>query len=156
MRWKLAREKWRPRLVQLVESNSEQVVKDVTMKAAIAAKDISDFTQESILSLVDILIELKGVGPATASLILSLYCPRDIPFFSDEAVLVMGLGKADYSKKFYVQFHRLMKERAASETWADDITRLERACWCHTILEKQASKGDGETKPKNISRIKKK
>ncbi|KAI9811488.1 MAG: hypothetical protein M1827_005471 [Pycnora praestabilis] len=30
------------------------------------------------------LAELKGIGPATASLLLSVYDPTDVPFFSDE------------------------------------------------------------------------
>ena len=39
---------------------------------------------ENVQSVVKRLTELKGVGPATASLLLSVAYPRAVPFFSDE------------------------------------------------------------------------
>lgn len=42
------------------------------------------FSAESRSSSVEILTKLKGIGPATAALLLSTYDPEKLPFFSDE------------------------------------------------------------------------
>ena len=71
---------YRPNLSKLVASNS---VKDIrsTTEAAFSAWDSS--SSDPIQPLTT-LKKLKGVGPATASLLLSCYDPINIPFFSDE------------------------------------------------------------------------
>ena len=44
-----------------------------------------------------ILLTLTGVGPATASLLLSVACPDTIPFFSDEAYALLVHGTDDHN-----------------------------------------------------------
>jgi len=63
----------------LVASNSAVDVKIAT-KGAFAEEDIFKHPRDSLSHLT----KLKGVGPATASLILSCYDPENIPFASDE------------------------------------------------------------------------
>jgi hypothetical protein len=60
------------------------VVQETTQKAydALSEKQPPDYP--SPLPALKILVGLKGVGPATASLLLSVLRPREIPFFSDE------------------------------------------------------------------------
>jgi hypothetical protein len=68
---------FRPKLLSLVQSNPADVVKETT---ASAFKIIS----EQPVPALKILTSLKGIGPATASLLLSVAAPDVVPFFSDE------------------------------------------------------------------------
>lgn len=76
MEWKLARGKWRPRLLSFVSSLDDAVVRDASRKAFAALPDVSKAVSE--------LTVLKGVGPATASAVLAAYAPDVAPFMSDE------------------------------------------------------------------------
>lgn len=85
---------FRPKLLQLVQSNDADLVLQTTEEAfAPILKydnvDISDASGESDMigdanKSLKVLTALKGVGPATASLLLSVVAPTRIPFFSDE------------------------------------------------------------------------
>ncbi|KAI9727097.1 MAG: hypothetical protein M1828_007298 [Chrysothrix sp. TS-e1954] len=85
MRWKLKHGTYRPRLLSLIESNDAATVRETTRDAfsKLPVGAASDF-DKACLDTLDSLTQLKGVGPATASLILSCYLPDTIPFFSDE------------------------------------------------------------------------
>jgi hypothetical protein len=65
-----------------VQSNTPSAIEEITRKASDALSGPS--TSSSALPALKILVGLKGVGPATASLLLSVLEPRDVPFFSDE------------------------------------------------------------------------
>ncbi|KAK3065575.1 hypothetical protein LTS18_000052 [Coniosporium uncinatum] len=77
--WKLKHGTFRPRLLQLVKSNGEQIIKNTTSRGFQQYDDSAD-----PIKALKILTELKGIGPATASLLLSVYDPDAAPFFSDE------------------------------------------------------------------------
>ncbi|RFU74268.1 hypothetical protein TARUN_7993 [Trichoderma arundinaceum] len=78
--WKLRHGKFRPTLMSLVSSNppssAAQTIQFAT-KFYSSSKDAG--------SAIKILSELKGIGPATASLLLSVHDPQNVIFFSDEA-----------------------------------------------------------------------
>ncbi|KAL2110844.1 hypothetical protein VUR80DRAFT_616 [Thermomyces stellatus] len=98
--WKLRHGKFRPMLMKLVTSNDASTVTRVVGDALQTYRDTSDSS-----AAVDILTKLKGIGPATASLLLSVHDPERVLFFSDEAFywLCCG-GKRDaikYNKKEY-------------------------------------------------------
>ncbi|KAK8210329.1 hypothetical protein M8818_003497 [Zalaria obscura] len=78
--WKLSHGTFRPSLKKLVASNSEEAV-ETTTKAAygLYAEDKANHGKA-----LKELATLRGIGPATASLLLSVYDPATIPFFSDE------------------------------------------------------------------------
>jgi hypothetical protein len=67
--------KFRPSLKSLVQQNSGEFVEQTTSEA---------FSAESWPESLNILVKLKGIGPATAALLLSTYEPEELPFFSDE------------------------------------------------------------------------
>ncbi|GFP95608.1 hypothetical protein PHJA_001705000 [Phtheirospermum japonicum] len=67
MEWKLARGKWRPRLLSFVSSLNDAVVRDTSGKAFASLPDVSKAVGE--------LTVLKGMGPATASAVLAAYAP---------------------------------------------------------------------------------
>ncbi|KFA75005.1 hypothetical protein S40288_02216 [Stachybotrys chartarum IBT 40288] len=79
--WKLRHGKFRPSLMNLVSSNDAETASE-TVRAAFATyqKDPSNLS-----AALDILCQLRGIGPATASLLLSVYSPSQVIFFSDEA-----------------------------------------------------------------------
>jgi hypothetical protein len=74
--WKLKHGTFRPKLQSLVESNDEKVVNKLM-------QDLS-LSNGSAKEKMKMLTQLKGVGPATASLVLSSISPITYPFFSDE------------------------------------------------------------------------
>ncbi|KAL8728226.1 MAG: hypothetical protein Q9166_005529 [cf. Caloplaca sp. 2 TL-2023] len=77
--WKLKFGTYRPSLASLVASNPVEEVRKTTSSAFELMSDNPDPSKA-----ISTLSKLKGVGPATASLLLSCYDPVTIPFFSDE------------------------------------------------------------------------
>ncbi|PKS08232.1 hypothetical protein jhhlp_005174 [Lomentospora prolificans] len=98
--WKLRHGKFRPSLMKLVSSNDRNTIKDI-IENAINVYRKKPETSASI----DMLCKLKGIGPATASLLLSVHDSERVLFFSDEAFYWLCCnGKKDaikYSKKEY-------------------------------------------------------
>src|ERR1700759_182856 len=72
---------FRPKLLQLVSSNPPSEIKSLT-KSVFATYSSSSNPDRA--ALVNQLTKLKGIGPATASLILSAFDPDGAIFFGDE------------------------------------------------------------------------
>lgn len=71
---------YRPNLAKLVAENSLDEVRTLTMDAFSSYEADNTTYAKSVTALS----KLKGLGPATASLILACYDSVHIPFFSDE------------------------------------------------------------------------
>ena len=71
---------YRPNLAKLVASNSVQEIRETTKHAF----EIYETDKEDYGKSISVLSKLKGIGPATSSLLLSCYDPVKVPFFSDE------------------------------------------------------------------------
>lgn len=78
--WKLRHGKFRPTLMKFVSSNEEELV-ERTIQEAVEGYWIDLDAPKAL----DVICKLKGIGPATASLLLSVYDPTGVIFFSDEA-----------------------------------------------------------------------
>jgi hypothetical protein len=65
--------------MNLVKSNSADTVKETTQLAFASLNNDAD-----VMRSLKTLTSLRGIGPATASLLLSVYQPDTVPFFSDE------------------------------------------------------------------------
>ncbi|PBP25921.1 hypothetical protein BUE80_DR003127 [Diplocarpon rosae] len=79
--WKLTHGVYRPSLRKLVASNTNEKIESSLNDAfTVYAKNPSDIAT----AIEKIKENLKGVGPATASLILAVHDPQNIVFFSDE------------------------------------------------------------------------
>lgn len=61
--------------MNLVKSNPADSIKDTTQSA---------FGESDVMKALKTLTSLRGIGPATASLLLSVHQPDTVPFFSDE------------------------------------------------------------------------
>ena len=73
---------YRPTLLKQVASNSIEDIRTITHDAFATYEGTRE--NEGHVNAVTALSKLKGVGPATASLLLSCYDPVMVPFFSDE------------------------------------------------------------------------
>ncbi|XRM41569.1 hypothetical protein ABZX51_004827 [Aspergillus tubingensis] len=94
MEWKMQHGTFRPALLGMIRSNSEAVVRDATGKAFKAltahhtSKEGDEEEKKFPSEALDILTKaLRGVGVATASLVLSLASTADVPFYSDDVYL---------------------------------------------------------------------
>lgn len=123
MDWKLAKGKFRPTLPKLINSNTKEAVEDITKHGFQIWLDFTNGKHinkeywtntsnhksyiDTVKKVFKKLCELRGVGPATASLILNLLRVNEAltaPFFSDESFLyyVIPNGeKIKYNLKEY-------------------------------------------------------
>ncbi|PWY81841.1 hypothetical protein BO70DRAFT_40600 [Aspergillus heteromorphus CBS 117.55] len=93
VQWKMKHGIFRPALLGLIRSNPDSLVKTATARAftllASEAKDSdSSFPTQSLDALIK---PLRGVGVATASLVLGL--SGRVPFYSDDVYLWVCLGE---------------------------------------------------------------
>ncbi|SCV73600.1 BQ2448_7526 [Microbotryum intermedium] len=128
MRWKLARGKFRPRLVELASSNPTPLIHSVLTPLQTPSTPS--------LPLLSSLSTLRGIGPATSSALLSLYRPQTDPFLSDEAWTVFFPSvKPEYTEKAYKRFCEVFRERLETEAW-ENAEELEMACWSWAVTRK--------------------
>ncbi|XP_021363763.1 uncharacterized protein LOC110457002 [Mizuhopecten yessoensis] len=97
MKWKLMRGKFRPRLEQMVQSNSEEDVKAASLKGFKELPNLSN--------AIKALTVLKAIGPATASAVLAAGAPDKAAFMADESMLAIPeLAPLQYTLPFYNQY----------------------------------------------------
>jgi hypothetical protein len=149
--WKLSHGKFRPILRALVQQNSEKAVVETT-EEAFRTYGSSKKNEKDAKTALATLTKLKGIGPATASLLLSVNSPDIAPFFSDElfrwAMYEDGRGKGwDREIKYNVKEYLELYEHVASfrERFAQEFdhtvsaVEIEKAAY---VLGKQAAGGN--------------
>lgn len=122
--WKMARGVWRQRNLVLVRSNTPESVEKTSRDAFSQVPDP--------IRPIAALSKLAGVGPATASALLSAATPAIYPFFDDlVAEQIPSLGKVDYTPKYYASYSDAIRERASAlgDPWTP--TLVERALWAN-------------------------
>ena len=120
--WKMARGVWRaPNLVR-VKGNPAALVEQTSHDAL--AKVPHPTAPIAALAALD------GVGPATASAVVSAFAPETYPFF-DELVAhqVPGLGVVAWTLAYYARYANALRERATAlgSDWTPVM--IERALW---------------------------
>eukprot|EP01083_Nonionella_stella_P172914 594783_1 len=115
MKWKLFRGQFRPRLQTLIDSNKNKDVIECTANAfeliqpAIQNGNITDM--DTLQASIKVLSKLKGVGVATASLILAIYT-NVVPFMADESMLAIAPGSSlKYDKKTYINYAKQLIQK---------------------------------------------
>ncbi|KAH9516213.1 hypothetical protein DERF_006967 [Dermatophagoides farinae] len=81
-KWRLMMGKYRPKMLDLVRINTETSVVNITRKAF---KKLQH--QKNLQQAITQLVNLKGIGPSTASAVLAAAYPEEAPFMSDEGML---------------------------------------------------------------------
>ena len=102
--WKFGKGKPRNALKPLLQSNSEKSVVDCSKRAIQIAAGGDDNNAEEhdlVRDSINELCNLRGVGPATASAILSVYHPDQFAFMDDEVIEALYEGKRGYTLKIY-------------------------------------------------------
>lgn len=110
--------------MKLVSSNDETFVEDTINNALDVYKKPSDSP-----AALDVLTKLKGIGPATASLLLAVHDPESVIFFADEAFYWLCCdGKRDpikYNAKEYKELSEMARVLAKRlQVTAVDLERV--------------------------------
>ncbi len=123
--WKMARGVWRARNLALVRGNpAGNVIESSTRALASAPHPTAPIATIS---------ELAGVGPATASAVMSAAAPDVYPFFDDlVAAQIPTLSKVAYTLGYYARYSAALHERAErlGHDWTP--TLVERALWANS------------------------
>merc|ERR1711981_1213957 len=134
IKWKLARGKFRPNLVNLVQMNTPRVVMQETKKAFRKLQKTND-----LQSAIQALCNVKGVGPAMASAVMAAGAPHAAPFMADECLLAMPeIDSLDYTMKEYMRYVDYVKvcvdrlNTLGETAWTPH--KVELAVWTHFIL----------------------
>ena len=138
MTWKLSRGKFRP-LQKLVDSNSVESVKLCTGKALdILCNEENDKFDDWKAALKE-LITLKGIGVATASIVLAVFSPIHCPFMSDEVIESVHDGKLDYTNSVYLSIQskltnkmEILNANKSEVIW--DVEMMGKALWATSML----------------------
>ncbi|KAL2260156.1 hypothetical protein VTK26DRAFT_5943 [Humicola hyalothermophila] len=105
--WKLRHGKFRPTLMKLVSSNDSSFTESTIQKSVKHYRENAD-----VPAALKILTQLKGIGPATASLILAVHAPEDVIFFADEAFYWLCSGGSKVPIKYNLDEYIQLNERA--------------------------------------------
>ncbi|CAL8123344.1 unnamed protein product [Orchesella dallaii] len=131
MKWKLARGKFRPRLKELVTMNSPRVVEQESKKAFRAL-----FKKDDLAASIQYLCNLKGIGPATASAIITAAAPDRAAYMADECLAaVPEIEGIDYTLDEYMELLKHIRQ-AVQRLGTNDFTphTIELALWTHNVL----------------------
>jgi hypothetical protein len=122
--WKMARGIWRPRNLALVRGNDPAEVERVSTAALARIPHPSE--------PIALMSKLAGVGPATASAVVSAAAPEVYPFFDElVAAQIPGLGQVTFTPKEYARYADALRERAAALGHGWSPVDVERALWAH-------------------------
>ncbi|OIW26104.1 hypothetical protein CONLIGDRAFT_656656 [Coniochaeta ligniaria NRRL 30616] len=105
--WKLRYGKFRPTLMKLVSSNEPDFVTQTVKEASESYRGKAD-----VGAALGILTKLKGIGPATASLLLSVLHPERVIFFADEAFYWLCCSGQKESIKYNAKEYQTLSDRA--------------------------------------------
>lgn len=106
----------RPFLPSMIQKNSEAEVQQHTAHASTLLSNLKDSSNryKAVGAALDEVCKLKGVGPATGTLVLSIYDPRHVPFFADEVfawVVDRGGNEGWSDQRFEVKNLKLKYDR---------------------------------------------
>ena len=121
--WKFGKGKPRHALWKHLKSIKDNELKEASRSAFQKAKE------GDVKSAIEDLSKLSGVGPATASAVLSIYRPELFAFMDDEIIECLYDGKRGYTIKIYLDINSKCCE-IADELGAEwSCSRVGRGLW---------------------------
>jgi hypothetical protein len=116
--WKFAKGKARPALRKHLNANTDEHVRSATREGfrIVDTCDADDNDSScNVQGAIQVIAELQGVGPATASAILSWYRPDRFAFMDDEVIeCFLSDKKRDYKLSTYMMMNEKCTELAAT------------------------------------------
>ncbi|KAH7156254.1 hypothetical protein EDB81DRAFT_382208 [Dactylonectria macrodidyma] len=145
--WKLRHGKFRPTLMKLVTSNDPAVAKDIIQQALDGYRKDADAQ-----AALDTLTKLRGIGPATASLLLTVHDPNDVIFFSDEAFYWLCCNGKKSPIKYNAKEYRALRDSAQdlSKRLGVSATDVEKVAY---VLMKQSDLAPEPEKAKTAKKV---
>ena len=151
--WKGKRGKFRPALVAYARDQHEAALKTASAAAykLLAEKTSKHLDQKTLTEALNPLLELRGIGPATASAVLAAYDDR-VMFMSDELLEELH-GKREYTLKSYIalfdELQGIQKTlmRGEDARWLS-LRDMERAVFVD-VLRRRRGDGDVAGKKRN-------
>lgn len=101
IQWKFTKGKPRYPLIKQIESNSDETIQQCIKNAFMEASKTST-VKNANKQAIEHICQLKGIGPATASAILSLYQPHIYSFMDDEIIEALYEKKRGYTIPIYL------------------------------------------------------
>lgn len=117
LRWKMKRGDWREPNRLRIANTDARVIKKAAQDALTLARELDaavPTASKEYKKPIQILCELDGVGPATASAVLVPLRPDLYPFF-DEWIgkQIEGLGKVAFTPSYYWKYADALRGKAA-------------------------------------------
>jgi hypothetical protein len=111
IQWKLNRGVYRPSLLKYARAQDASAILEASacVYTALAA---GDCCFDNVKEAINMFTKLKGVGVATASVLLSAMCPN-VPFMSDELLRIVLRQPAKF--KYSMSEYKLCYEQAAQK-----------------------------------------
>jgi len=144
MKWKMSRGKFIPRIKDLVQMNTPRLCITESKKAFRALLKKDDLT-----AAIQAMCNLKGVGPAMASVMLTAADPTQCGFMADECLMAIPeIDSIDYTTKELLNFVEQLRTAAerlngsGGSNW--NAHRVEQTVWAHVVLsdlKKEALEG---------------
>lgn len=122
--------------------------------ALLAQSPVEEPREDDCKAAIEILNQLKGVGPATASALVALLYPKSIPFMSDE-ILLYGTGLKDkpkYTTKEWIQLVKDIRKRVSSLPKDKQFhclrsaEAIEKAAWALAVLNRELTSASSTAK----------
>ncbi|KAF7546231.1 hypothetical protein G7Z17_g8575 [Cylindrodendrum hubeiense] len=149
--WKLRHGKFRPTLMKLVTSNDPAVAKDIIQQA------LDGYRKDSNAQVaLDILTKLRGIGPATASLLLTVHDPDQVIFFSDEAFYWLCCDGKKSPIKYNAKEYRALRDSAQdlSARLGVSATDVEKVAYVLMKQPEQSKKPEQSKQPEKLKQPK--
>ncbi|GKT91644.1 DUF1479 domain protein [Colletotrichum tofieldiae] len=120
--------------MKFVSSNDSSAVQETIKEAIDNYRDTADLS-----AALNILTKLKGIGPATASLLLAVHYPQTVVFFSDEAYYWMCNKGQKASLKYNIKEYESLGVEARKLMKRLDISAMEVEKVAYVLLKQDAS-----------------
>jgi len=120
--------------MKLVSSNDASFVRDTVQQAVKHYRDKAD-----VPGAIELLIRLKGIGPATASLLLAVHDPDNVIFFSDEAFYWLCCGGSKAPIKYNMKEYAELTERSNALTKRLGVKAVDVERVAYVLINDQSS-----------------